>query len=271
MCLTPVVSKYKKENPEDKVSVCVKWPEIYLHNPYVDEILWTNNVENTAYDTVYNIRLPVSLTHRKISLQDASAEQVGITLQENEKKPQIFLSQRERIIWRDRFKRPKGLVVGFSPYARWSSREWPIQRWREVIAWIEEKYNATILYLGDSSRPYPWIGNNLGGQTDVRELALVLEQCDLLLTVDNGVAHLAAAVETPSVILFGPVMSETRVMTSLAFPVQAVGCVGCWTTGQVDAPPRVCPKNHNRCMLDIQTVAVVKTVEKAMKIIQASS
>jgi len=44
---------------------------------------------------------------------------------------------------------------------------------------------------------------DLVGQTGVKSLAAVLSQCDLLLSADSGPMHLATAVGTPSLALFG--------------------------------------------------------------------
>lgn len=45
---------------------------------------------------------------------------------------------------------------------------------------------------------------NLIGRTTTGQLAAVLQRCDLLLSNDGGVAHLAAAVQTRTLTIFGP-------------------------------------------------------------------
>ena len=45
----------------------------------------------------------------------------------------------------------------------------------------------------------------LAGRTDLLELAAVVDSAERLLCADTGVAHLATALRTPSVVLFGPV------------------------------------------------------------------
>jgi ADP-heptose:LPS heptosyltransferase len=44
---------------------------------------------------------------------------------------------------------------------------------------------------------------DLAGLTNLGEFAAVIAQLDLLVTNDTGASHLAAATQTPSVILFG--------------------------------------------------------------------
>ena len=57
---------------------------------------------------------------------------------------------------------------------------------------------ADILRRTHSAKPI-----NLVGQTQVKTLAAVLKRCDLLISADSGPMHLATAVGTPCVALFG--------------------------------------------------------------------
>jgi heptosyltransferase-2 len=57
---------------------------------------------------------------------------------------------------------------------------------------------AEVMRLTQRARPV-----NLVGQTSVKTLAAVLQRCDLLLSADSGPMHLATAVGTPTLALFG--------------------------------------------------------------------
>jgi len=45
---------------------------------------------------------------------------------------------------------------------------------------------------------------NLAGQTGLRELAALFSLANLVITTDTGPMHLAAAVQAPLIVLFGP-------------------------------------------------------------------
>ena len=45
---------------------------------------------------------------------------------------------------------------------------------------------------------------SLAGALRIRQLAALIEQCDLFVTNDTGPMHVAAAMHTPTVALFGP-------------------------------------------------------------------
>lgn len=263
LCLTPVIAEYRRKHPDAYIAVKVTHPEIYINNPHVDEIIWTKS--KAHFDIINTIQLPIAPQLRNMTLQDASAIQADLQLPEDAKRPQIFLSDLERHIWRNRFKRPNALLVAFAPYSGWKSKEWPISRWRVVVEWLQREYGASIIYVGKGDRPYPWIGHNLAGLTDLRELALLLEQCDLLLSVDNGVTHLAAAVGTPTVALYGPLLARYRITVPWIFPVQAKECVGCYHSDKWTVPPRICPLRHHKCMRDITTSDVMEVCSTVLR------
>ena len=92
---------------------------------------------------------------------------------------------------------------------------------------------------------------NLAGKTSLRELATALKICDLVLTNDSGPMHLAAAVGTPVVAIFGSTSPE---LTGPIFSARAqvvrchAACSPCFR--------RECPIDL-RCLLGIETQQVV--------------
>ncbi len=87
-----------------------------------------------------------------------------------------------------------------------------------MIAQVQKRFGARILLTG-SPAEIP-LGEalaqsakveaiNLIGRTTLMQLGALIESCDLYLTCDSGPMHIAAAVGTPTVALFGPT-SPTR-------------------------------------------------------------
>ncbi|MBD3369490.1 hypothetical protein GF402_03915 [Candidatus Fermentibacteria bacterium] len=131
--------------------------------------------------------------------------------------------------------------------------------WR---CWIDR---APEIYFDSGRNPYPFIGYNLGGMTSVRELAVMLEKCEFLLTTDNGIAHLAAAVGTPIVGVFGPVLPQFRLNDERYVGVTAAAdssCVGCCHKSDWNSvPPRECPIGSHECMRKITPSAIIAACE----------
>ena len=99
------------------------------------------------------------------------------------------------------------------PGAARAARRWPIERWAEV-ARFEAGRGATVLVSGGphereaaeqlTARAGLPPASVLAGKTGLLELAAVLGRAGRVLCADTGVAHLATAMGTPSVVLFGP-------------------------------------------------------------------
>lgn len=92
-------------------------------------------------------------------------------------------------------------------------------------------------------------------QTSVEQLGGVIKTLDLLVSVDSGPAHMAAAIGTPLVVLWGPgILAQTRPLSS-ATPIRIlrvdVPCAPCYGTPQM----RRCIRNV--CMERILPSAVV--------------
>jgi ADP-heptose:LPS heptosyltransferase len=75
---------------------------------------------------------------------------------------------------------------------------------------------------------------DVGGRTDLVDLAAVLSLCDLVVTNDTGPMHLAGAVGTPTVSLWGP---------SDPSEVRQVGAPDTRVTGP-ELPCKPCYRNH---------------------------
>jgi len=171
--------------------------------------------------------------------------------------------------WAETFLLPHGLkgklLIGLNPGATYGEAKcWPPERFAELGRRIIKDYGASVLIFG-SSRPKEkglnaaiaqGIGEgclNLSGQTSLLELAALLRRCRLLITNDTGTMHVAAAVGTRVVALFGPTDPRTTSPLGEGHVVirREVSCSPCLK--------RVCPEDH-RCMDLIDVKAVYTTV-----------
>jgi len=116
----------------------------------------------------------------------------------------------------DRFASPSGeIVVGIHPGGDRETKRWHPERFAAVAAEIAARFPTRIVLLGGPSDialaariegrlPADCAVSNLAGKVPLAELACLISRLDLLLTNDNGPMHIAAAVKTPVVALFGP-------------------------------------------------------------------
>lgn len=117
------------------------------------------------------------------------------------------------------------------PGASAPARCWPVRRWREAVALLAACGHQVVLTGGPAERDLTAAAGHgirggqvtdLGGRTSLAELAAVLADADAVLVANTGVAHLAAAVGTPVVSLFAPVVPAAR-WAPYGVPVMLLG------------------------------------------------
>lgn len=101
--------------------------------------------------------------------------------------------------------------VAVNPVALWETKLWEDEKFAELGDRLREELGIGIVLTGGEAGPLERIRGrmrtgavNLGGRTTLRELACLYRQASLLVTTDSGPMHLAAAMGTPVVALFGP-------------------------------------------------------------------
>jgi ADP-heptose:LPS heptosyltransferase len=104
-------------------------------------------------------------------------------------------------------------LVGLHPSGGRRVKQWDLARWAEVAARLQREFGAMILVTGSmADRPLadalarqlevPPL--DITGRLGVRETMALIETMDLFLSSDTGPMHMACAVDTPSVAIFGP-------------------------------------------------------------------
>jgi heptosyltransferase-3 len=107
-------------------------------------------------------------------------------------------------------------IIGIQPFSLWHYKEWNIHKYIRLIQRILSEYKVTIVITGscdeyervknivDHCKDYGRYVYNIAGKTSLGELAAVLRLCRLFIGSDSAGMHIAAAVGTPTVIIFGP-------------------------------------------------------------------
>lgn len=108
-------------------------------------------------------------------------------------------------------KRKGGAFVAVNPVAFWETKLWEDEKFAELCDRIRTELGIGVVLTGGEAGLLDMIRGrmntvavNLGGRTTLRELACLYRQASLVVTTDSGPMHIAAAVGTPVVALFGP-------------------------------------------------------------------
>jgi heptosyltransferase I len=149
----------------------------------------------------------------------------------------------------------------------WDSKDWPLSGYVELCKLLSARETAPIVIVGtakDIESANQIISQvpsvvSICGQTGLEQLLAVLNKAIAVVGPDSGPAHLAAAVQTPYVALFGPTPPE-RVgpygMDDLVVR-STVGCMPCYR--------RKCPGLDKICMRLISAEAVYAKLNYAIE------
>ena len=156
------------------------------------------------------------------------------------------------------------VVIGTS----WETKEWFFQGYYELVKNILSSGGRQVVLLGDRSKieyaaklskkvsSHRLI--NLVGKTSLLELVAVLKAAVAGVGPDSGPAHLAAAVATPFVTLFGPTSPRRAAPYKYEHLVvqSDINCVSCYK--------KKCPDLNRQCMRLVSVEAVMEKLTGAL-------
>ncbi len=103
--------------------------------------------------------------------------------------------------------------ITLNPFSRWQHKEWGYKKWVQIIDWLREEYGISTVIVGapgERKKSIDIVSKckgqifNLTGKTTLDELAGVLSLSSLHVGVDSAAPHIAAAVGTPTITIYGP-------------------------------------------------------------------
>jgi ADP-heptose:LPS heptosyltransferase len=160
------------------------------------------------------------------------------------------------------------LLVGIQPAAGRAIKEWHPARFAEVGAALARRRGATIVLTGSAADaaavrqfraafPPDLTLIELPPETDLIVLAAVLERLALFITGDTGPMHLASAVRTPVLAVFGPSLpSRYAPLAPLTRMVRIdLPCSPC---NLLRHPPARCVGHIPDCLAGIETGQVLQ-------------
>jgi lipopolysaccharide heptosyltransferase II len=162
-------------------------------------------------------------------------------------------------------------IVALAPGAAHATKRWPLEHWRALLARNLESGAAVVIVGGPGDADLAAALTQQGGSRVVsaagtfglQGTGALLQRARVLVSGDTGVMHMATAVGTPVVSLFGPTVEAfgffpyTRQASVLELPLPCRPC-----TAQGSAR---CPLGHHRCMIEIQPSVVYETLRSTAR------
>lgn len=154
--------------------------------------------------------------------------------------------------------------------SRWSFKEWPVDRWVEVARQMVQSGMRVVFSGGkdlreretvDAIRSKVGSGTfSIAGVCSLHEFGFILGKARVFVGIDTFAMHMASAMQTPSVALFGPSQLtawEPWLNRSIAIQ-KACSC----------KPPvyRTCANPHVRCMSEISSAQVLESLNRILAV-----
>ena len=164
---------------------------------------------------------------------------------------------------------PDDRIIALNLGTTWTTKRWDVSNFVDVMQQIAHLAPGIKIVLTGASTeqgltkafPASLSSINLVGKTDILQLGALLERCDVCLTCDSGPMHIAAAVGTSTVALFGPTnpVRHQPYGTGHTVVEKPVSCRPCYkqTCHRQDAP--------HLCMKEIGTTEVVSALESKLR------
>ena len=162
------------------------------------------------------------------------------------------------------------LLICIHPGAGAPVKLWRNEGWAQVADALAQRYGAKVILTGsaeesslcraiaDEMTTQPIVA---AGETSLGGLAAIMARCQLALGVDSGPLHLAVAVGTPTVHLFGPV--DSRAFGPWGNPAHHIvitsdmDCIPC---NRLDYP--AAELDQHPCVRNITVAQVLEAVDK---------
>lgn len=167
--------------------------------------------------------------------------------------------------WRqNQFSQKQVVALNFS--GGWPAKLWPMSRYAELAETLVNNYSCEILIIwGPGERDKALhlheqtrVKTSLIPKTNLKELAAILSRVTVMITTDSGPMHIAAAMQTPCIALFGPTHPQLQGPYGKNHQVvvaESVDCLGCNRT--------TC--NNNRCMQLITVQQLLKAADMILR------
>ncbi|HRD55849.1 MAG TPA: lipopolysaccharide heptosyltransferase II [Parachlamydiaceae bacterium] len=197
-------------------------------------------------------------------------EPLGIAVSKN--LPELFVDEEESLSALNLLKTlgidpRKNTIIGINPGAAYGSAKcWLPERFKALNKRLLEDPNVYLLYFGDQAG-IPLVNDicqgmnerviNLAGKTTLRSLMALIQKCSVLVTNDSGPMHIASALGTKLLALFGSTSDiKTGPFGNSKVIHKHADCSPCYK--------RVCPIDF-RCMTAISVNEVCQEIYKLLK------
>ena len=210
LLVTPSFRAIKRQYPGSKIVVIARFPlrEVLKRNPQIDQLppLWIGIFHKLfAFlrgKAIHNLKygnLQPSLFY-KVNAAEIIAEMMGLKLEDCA--TEVFMTKKEDEKARVFLAAHKNPIIMNPSTIASRNKQWYADRWEQLVKSMPE---FTFIQLGlKDEEPLIDGAVDMRGRTQIRESIGLVKHALCYVGVDSFLSHVADAVHTPGVILFGP-------------------------------------------------------------------
>ncbi|MCM8791797.1 MAG: glycosyltransferase [Candidatus Omnitrophica bacterium] len=156
-----------------------------------------------------------------------------------------------------------GINVGASP--KWYTKTWPVEYIAELCQELSRR-DLRVVITGTEkdfilaedliNRIYPLKPINACGRTSINQLACLIKRCKVYISADSAPLHIACAVKTPCIALFGPTDPRSHLVLkeNIVLLYKGLACSPCYK--------KICKTKE--CMYKISSQEVLGAIERIL-------
>jgi len=262
----------KRRNPNIKLFISSMgnyWKEMYKTNPYIDKLV--DRIASPPYGEKVDYYISdklcphvISSYSRELDALDALEIWSGFEIRD---KSYVYEVLPEEQKWAEEFlnkySRP---IVGIQLKSSTWVRTWPSE---EVIRLIRMlRFNGINIVVMDNNNNFGFTENGIinmvGNSYNIREVASVIKNLNLLITPDSGLLHFGGHFKIPTIGVFGGSDPKCRLKYySTVYPIvnkQKLDCQYCWSHSYI------CPKGitPSPCLSGIKAEQVFNIIKELL-------
>ena len=274
LMVTPGLRNLKEEHPEISLTFAIDrhstsgdiYYELVKDLPFVDKVIDARYVDRKKYDQIIDVSAVCIPYERKalppINRIDLFGYKLGTT-RLNNPLPYYKVTLDERD-WAIEFLNGfsnSGNLIGIHTASNEEKRTWDIKQQIKLIKYLSARFPYLKFIVFDWNKLYDkWSDHQNvleASFTTIRQMAALIEQCNLFICPDSGPMHIAGALGVRSLVTFGSIPPEARINhypSHESIVLDELNCLGCWYD--------TCPYNI-RCMKDLDGTDVgMKAIER---------
>lgn len=219
------------------------------------------------WDKIFSIQAQMRREQHEIERYFVLIHGLGIDIKDAERRPLIKISDTD-LEYGEGLLKENGIninvpciaiQVDVNPHQKW--KQWGIDKIIQLCERMTQELAIPIILLGSQLSEYDLISLenlkgpviNLVAKTTIQQAAAILKTCSLAITNDSGLMHLASAVGTDTIALFGPTdlirtgpYGKNNIIVTRSLP-----CQPCYHMDEPEKLGKACQHKYT-CMKEIE-------------------